>query len=150
MNDIQITQRRFFDWRMNLSLGLLVMVLLLVGAYVNNAHEMNVKDQQQAASARQIDVLTSEVKTLIAAQNISNADASAERARLLADLHSVLVFEAKSGGRLTAVLTYLRRHGIKLPARLLTAIAPPRFERISGSSSTSTRSAKKKSRPPKR
>lgn len=140
MNSVQIKQRRLLDWRLVISLCLVVTVGLLVFGYVNNAHELAVKDQQAK-------VRDGEINALIAVTKQQDAEAASDRASAVKDRAAALASQRRQAAQLrlfvrrqNALLAYLRSIGVNVPMRFSTA---------SSTSSATRAPSAKKAVPPK-
>jgi hypothetical protein len=111
-----MNRRRLFDWRLATSLALLMLVGYLVFAGIETTRDNRAKGER-------IDVLVTELQRQHADAEADRHSAAAERAQLLAGQRQL---EAQYGvliQRQAALLAYLRRHGIDVPARFIVTHA---------------------------
>ncbi|HWU21100.1 MAG TPA: hypothetical protein VN088_06225 [Nocardioides sp.] len=106
-------RRRVLDWRLFLAISLMLLVGFVVWSGANAAHRADdaLATMQQHDQAAQID----------------RAAAAQDRRTAAANQKALLDYTAALAARQDALLAYLRAHGIRLPARLVTTIAPPRI-----------------------
>jgi hypothetical protein len=107
-----MNRRHFFDWRLALSLALLLLVGYLVFAGIETTRDNRAKGER-------IDALVTELQRQRDDAEADQRTAAAERAELLAGQHQLEAQYDLLIQRQAALLAYLRRHGIDVPARFI-------------------------------
>jgi hypothetical protein len=135
-------KRRLVDWRLFLAIALMLLVSYLVFAGIEQARDNRAKGDR-------IDVLVSELQRQHADAEADRQSSAAERAALLAGQEGLERQYAVLINRQTALLTYLKRHGIEVPTRFIvttrtlsgasggTSSTPPRRATRGGSGASS-------------
>lgn len=111
-------KRRFFDWRLVLSISLLALVTWQIVGSIQAHREVAIKDAQ-------INALIDGRRTADAAAARQSAEAARERASLAEDLHEVLAYVRVLDKRQQAQGALLRQYHVPDAMQLFTTITPP-------------------------
>lgn len=103
--------RRFWDWRLFLSVALLMAVTFTIYTTVT---------AQRDSAAK-----TTRIRELVTQNAEAGRRFSINQDHMLADQHELLDYTKALAARQEAILAYLQRHGIHLPPVLLKPILPP-------------------------
>lgn len=113
-------KERWFNWKFLLVLFALLALIYVLFSAVESVQANSVKDAQNTQLIKTND-------QLIATAVIERKEAAKERRELLE-------YTKDLAQRQRAILQYLSRHGIELPARLLSPVPAPSFTRTVTSS----------------
>lgn len=119
-------ERGTFDWRFWLTLSLALMVLYLAYLGMVGVEESHEKDAR-------IDALIASTEAKDAAAQLERRAASRERRIIANNQDALLDYTRSLAERQVALLEYLHRHGIEIPARFTEPVKAPVLHDPSGS-----------------
>lgn len=144
MSSIEVVQPRILNTRFVLALIALIALIVFSFALVMTLRHQATSDQNTHALIVRNHALFNQNSALIAEIKAGDAESASERVILLENQRSLLAYTKQLDARELSLLAYLRKHGIRLPTRLVSVIEPPTLRVVTVRATTTNKARGKK------